>query len=153
MRALLKSWLPVVLWTGLIFLLSTGIGAGGRTVAFLIEMNRRFHLGIGMQEILALNHCIRKAAHATEYALLAVLLWRGLALPGGWPGWGWNRRTLGEAFLVAVAYAVTDEFHQAFVPGRGSQVSDVVIDGSGAALGLLVAWGVRALGRRRATSA
>jgi len=84
--------------------------------------------------------------------LLAVLFWRALALPAGRPGWGWNGRTVGEAFLVAVAYAVSDEFHQAFVPGRGSAVSDVVIDSAGAALGLLVAWGVRAALRRRVTS-
>lgn len=44
------------------------------------------------------------------------------------------------AFFVAVLYAVTDEFHQIFVPSRQGQVLDVLIDSLGAALGLLGMW-------------
>ncbi|HEY7208282.1 MAG TPA: VanZ family protein [Gaiellaceae bacterium] len=68
---------------------------------------------------------LRKGAHMTEYAILGVLLWRAL---------GSELAALG----VAVAYAVTDEVHQAFVRGRHGSPVDVAIDGVGAALGLVV---------------
>ena len=72
----------------------------------------------------------RKLAHAAEYAVLAVLLWR--ALESGW-----------AAFWLAVAYAITDEIHQAFVPGRHMSPLDVAVDAAGAAVGLLFVLRVR----------
>jgi VanZ family protein len=72
------------------------------------------------------DYVLRKCAHMTEYAVLAALLYRALdrELP---------------AFLAAVGYAATDEFHQHFVPGRHASVVDVAIDAVGATIGLL-AW-------------
>lgn len=65
------------------------------------------------------------------YALLALSFWRGL---------GWQGRCAGVAWLLAVIYAVTDEVHQSFVPGRQPAVADVLVfDALGAALGLLAA--------------
>ena len=40
------------------------------------------------------------------------------------------------AYGLTVIYAVSDEIHQAFVPGRSAQLSDVCIDACGAAIGL-----------------
>ena len=40
------------------------------------------------------------------------------------------------AFLLAVAYAISDEIHQFFVPGRSCQIKDVLIDSCGAAVGI-----------------
>jgi hypothetical protein len=68
---------------------------------------------------------LRKVAHAGEYAVLGLLLLRALARP-----WA--------AFLLGVAYAVTDEIHQAFVPGRAGSPLDVAIDAAGVAAGVLV---------------
>ena len=68
---------------------------------------------------------LRKCAHITEYAILAALLMRAIGRAG-------------PAFLTAVAYAATDEFHQHFVRGRHASPVDVAIDAFGAALGLLV---------------
>jgi VanZ family protein len=67
---------------------------------------------------------LRKCAHMTEYAILAALLRRAT---GGSYRWGW---------LLAVAYACTDEFHQTFVRGRHGSPIDVGIDAVGALLGL-----------------
>jgi hypothetical protein len=67
---------------------------------------------------------LRKGAHVTEYAILGALLLRALG------------REL-PAFLAAVAYAATDEFHQHFVRGRHASPIDVGIDATGVALGLL----------------
>jgi VanZ family protein len=68
---------------------------------------------------------LRKLAHVTEYAILAFLLRRALATPA--------------AVAVAVAYAVSDEFHQTFVRGREGRARDVAVDALGIALGLLAA--------------
>ncbi len=67
---------------------------------------------------------LRKGAHMTEYALLALLLLRavGRELP---------------AFLLGLAYAASDEIHQHFVRGRHASPVDVAIDAAGLLLGLL----------------
>lgn len=69
------------------------------------------------------------------YALLArAYLW---GLSGGSDGSRTKHWAL--AWILAVLYAATDEFHQLFVPGRGAWIVDVGIDGAGALLGLLSA--------------
>jgi VanZ family protein len=71
---------------------------------------------------------LRKCAHMTEYAILAWLLLRAC-------------RGYRLAFVLAVAYACTDEFHQTFVRGRHGTPVDVGIDAVGALIGLaLCAW-------------
>ncbi|WP_245575523.1 VanZ family protein [Alkalicoccus chagannorensis] len=44
------------------------------------------------------------------------------------PGW--------TALIICVVYAASDEYHQTFIPGRSGEVSDVVIDGIGAFVGI-----------------
>lgn len=65
----------------------------------------------------------KKGAHMVGYAALALLA-RYAGLP---PLLAW---------LLAFLYAVSDEFHQTFVPGRNGTVTDVFIDTLGAGLGL-----------------
>lgn len=79
------------------------------------------------------DHPIRKMAHATEYAIFAMLLF-GACYDGAR---SLLRNSL-VAWLIASLYAGTDEFHQLFVPGRSGQLSDVCLDSVGAAAGLLV---------------
>lgn len=73
---------------------------------------------------------VRKAAHMTEYFLLALSLQLPLA---SWfsrlPFWK-ARIVLG--FLCTVFFAALDEIHQIFVPGRSGNFADVCIDSSGA---------------------
>ena len=68
---------------------------------------------------------LRKLAHACEFALLGALLLRALhkALP---------------ALGVGVAYAASDELHQHFVAGRVGSPIDVLIDGAGVAIGVVL---------------
>lgn len=82
---------------------------------------------------------IRKCAHLTEYAILALLVWRALhQSKNNLPTWSWPK--VGCTLLVVFLYAASDEYHQSFVPTRTAQFSDVVIDISGAAIGLLALW-------------
>lgn len=83
-----------------------------------------------------IEYPIRKGGHATEYAILGFLL---IATLYSWNTnahqrkWMWIAIALGSAIL----YATSDEIHQLFVPGRSCQVTDVLIDGIGALLGIV----------------
>jgi VanZ family protein len=83
---------------------------------------------------------MRKAAHVTEYSILAFLDWNALAKPfarrlATWPG-----EMAKLALLLSVLQAAADEYHQSFVPSRGSSVRDVAIDTGGALLALGAIW-------------
>ena len=80
---------------------------------------------------------LRKGGHAFVYAVLGILLLRALAPTARRPG----LRLGALAVALAALYAVTDEFHQSLIPGRGPHVVDVLIDIAGAALGVaLLTW-------------
>jgi VanZ family protein len=83
-----------------------------------------------------LDLLLKKGAHLTEYAVLAVLVHHALG-PALLPG---ERSRVGLAWGITLLYAVTDEIHQAFVPGRTAAATDVAIDGLGALLGLCLRW-------------
>ena len=79
---------------------------------------------------------MRKCAHVTEYAVLALLLWRALrSIPI------LRAKMLmvfGAVVLGCALFAATDEFHQTFVRSRTPSVRDVLLDIAGAVLGLLI---------------
>lgn len=78
-----------------------------------------------------------KIFHGGAYAVLGILL---LAAQRLYPG-GYSWRQVGASALLASLYGMTDEFHQAFVPGRSSDVLDWAADTVGALLAtLFVAW-------------
>jgi VanZ family protein len=68
---------------------------------------------------------LRKIAHALEFAVLGALLQRAL-------------RDERAALAAGVAYAISDEVHQMFVPGRLGSPLDVAIDSVGVAAGVLL---------------
>lgn len=83
---------------------------------------------------------VRKSAHLFEYAVLALLILRAIKRPlrPASNSWSWQRA--GVALLIAAAYAATDEWHQSFVPSRTADLNDVLIDSSGALIGLTPAF-------------
>jgi VanZ family protein len=138
----LKPWLPVILWMGLIFVASSDAGSFERSSS-LIGPTLHWLLPSASPETLdRLHHLIRKAAHFTEYAILALLVLRALRMSKPERSFA---KALAVALLVATAYAASDEYHQSFVPGRTAAVGDVLIDSAGAVTALAVA----AVGRRR----
>ena len=110
---IVRLWLPVAVWAGVIFAFSSvpdlGTGLGGWDLA------------------------LRKIAHAAEFAVLGALLVRATG-------------SVARACALGVAYAVFDEAHQAFVPGRQASALDVAIDAVGVAIGVFL-WQL-ALSRR-----
>jgi VanZ family protein len=95
------------------------------------------------------NYFVRKSAHVTEYAVLFFLsLWFRLSCmeDDGAPAEVetsklqrfFSKCTL--PILFSVLYACSDEWHQSFVPGRSSLVSDVFIDSAGILIASVLAW-------------
>ena len=79
--------------------------------------------------------------HMACYGGLALVVLRALA------GGRWTRVTMGvaaAAWLITTLYGVTDEWHQRYVPGRSSELRDLVNDAAGALAAVLVAgaWGI-----------
>jgi VanZ family protein len=136
MKSFLKYWLPVLVWLGLIFAGSTDALSAAQTSRFLVPFLRWLDPQISGAAVAAIQVGVRKLGHITEYAILAMLLWRGL-----------RRGTRLQArmsilfllaWLAAAIFAVTDEFHQSFVPSRTASPIDVMIDICGAMIGLAI---------------
>ena len=147
------SWVAVAAWMVVIFLFSaqTGNDSGDTSGAIV-----RWFLGliypgfdafgeVRQTEILEFWHIlIRKGAHFTEYAVLAMLVANAIRsyripacckwlLPVG----------------VSGLYAVTDEIHQYFVPGRACMAMDVGIDTCGAIFGTMIFWTIALIANSR----
>jgi VanZ family protein len=73
----------------------------------------------------------RKAFHFGEYALLAFLLFRAILDTFPQP----PVRLVVIVIALCLGYAISDEWHQSFVPLRGASPLDVLIDGAGAIFG------------------
>jgi VanZ family protein len=74
------------------------------------------------------DYFVKKGAHAVGYGLLALSYLRVL-----------SKRNYTLAWILALLYAATDEFHQSFVPGRNASLVDVLVfDNLGAMLGLFI---------------
>ena len=131
------KWMLVFAWMGVIFFLShqpadtSGALSGGLLEKLLLIIGffeRMFNLTFDKE---ILHFLLRKGAHFTAYFILGALLMFALAD---------NNRDMKKIFfqglIIAVIYAITDEFHQTFIPGRAGQIQDVLIDTAGAATAL-----------------
>lgn len=80
------------------------------------------------------DNSVRKAAHMAlffafgAFAFLSIISYRNIKL----------YIRIGLSFLVSVLYAASDEIHQIFVAGRGPQITDVLVDISGAAAAIIL---------------
>ena len=116
-----RRWMPPVLWVAALFVLSTSVFSAANT-SKIIEPILRFLLPwASATTISTLHGLIRKSAHFTNYAILFWLLVSGPL-----------RTRPYVAFGLCVAYAMLDETHQIFVPGRTPTLYDVALDSTGA---------------------
>ena len=120
----LLSWLPVALWMGVIFLSSSRPITPG-------PFSHQSRWG----------EVLRNGSHVAAYAILSALTHRALRKmaqqrgpnllhPRAW------LQAAAWAFGITVAYAILDEWHQSFVPGRRFALLDIVFDAAGAALAI-----------------
>lgn len=119
----------IVAWIGLqvlIFLLShqDGHDSGGLSAKLLAWLQ---HIGLvpeGAIDQRTASFILRKLAHFTEFGMLSWLSAR-IAVrlrPTGW---------IVPATVYSILYACSDELHQAFIPGRGPAITDVLVDSAG----------------------
>ena len=103
---LVKLWLPVAIWAGVIFFFSS-----------IPDLKTN----------LEYDFILRKIAHITEYFILTFVLYR--AFRGSF-NINFVRLFMYPA-TFALLYAISDEFHQYFVLGRSCSIGDVLIDSIG----------------------
>jgi VanZ family protein len=136
-------WALIIVWCGLIFYQS-GKGAveSSKSSMFIVELLSRWAVALfGPGAFTVPEWAVRKTAHFSEYMILGTLLVAGF----------FNRSRVAKTALLSLAagflYAVSDEVHQIFVPGRTGRFTDVVIDTLGIALSVFIMW--QALRRRQ----
>ena len=104
-------WLPAILWMSFLFYLSHQAAPLERVASDIDPF----------------------LAHVAVYSILAFLLHAALAgYHSAAPRWV----PVSIAFALAVLYGVSDEIHQAYVPGRVASELDLVADGIGAVIGV-----------------
>lgn len=80
----------------------------------------------------------RKASHFSLYLLLGVSVFISTSLTFIKKGKHYILKNAVYSFLFCIFYAVTDEIHQLFVPGRSGELLDILIDSSGSLSGILI---------------
>ena len=146
----------VVLWMAVIFLFSAQTSQRSKELSgavmeqLTIQQTDMFSTEEETPEQEFLHTLIRKGAHLAEYAVLSMLVAYAL--------WALDLPAKAKWLLpVAVAslYAVTDEVHQYFVPGRACRLVDVGIDTCGAIFGMAsfaaLVWLWQKIGKRNAS--
>ncbi|MBI3304752.1 VanZ family protein [Candidatus Parcubacteria bacterium] len=111
----LEAWGLVLLWAGLIFIISSTPDA---------------HSGLEQ------DFFLRKVAHMVEFGVLAWLLGRAFKAESVKP-----KNALAGALVFAVIYALSDEWHQTFISGREGAWRDVGFDALGAIVALVAVYG------------
>ena len=127
------KWMMVAVWLILIFSFSSQPGdiSNGNN-RFIISIFKTW--GLNLDSILGnlANFLVRKAGHLTEYFILCLLLMNALQENFSF------KRSAFMAIVCVFLSASSDEFHQAFIPGREARIRDVMIDTSGGAIALIL---------------
>jgi len=126
MRKLLR-FLPALLWMSLIYRASATPDLKSVPLAQRLGL-LPWELDPATLDLLEV--LLRKSAHLLSYALLALLLHWALSALLARP------KALYSALGLTLLYALTDEFHQSFVPTREGRLTDVLIDTAGAVIAL-----------------
>ncbi len=117
----LSTWYPVLAWGIVISILSTSAFSSDKTAAIVDPILQWLMPDISGASMSVCHFMVRKVAHFTEFGVLFYLLIRGPMA---------HRKY--TALAMCLAYALIDEGHQLFVPGRGASLYDVALDSSGA---------------------
>lgn len=151
------AWLPAIVLMAMIFCFSNqpaevsadlSGGISYQVVEFAVSIIDKDY---DKKEMLSLaekiDYPIRKLAHLTEYALLGMAVTFGILYGSNIDKC--NRKK--QYFFVQTIgslYAMTDEFHQLFVPGRAGRIGDVLIDSIGVMIGFFVFIVILIIGRK-----
>ncbi|HEX5707606.1 MAG TPA: VanZ family protein [Pyrinomonadaceae bacterium] len=137
---------PVLVWVGVIFFASTGNLSASNTSRIVRPLLLWLFPAITEAELLRAHFFVRKAAHFTEYAVLALLAARALltssrpALKTYWPAF---------ALALVAAVALLDEYNQSLTATRTGTIYDSLIDITGGVFAVCVVWAWRCRRARR----
>ncbi len=128
-------WTSVILLSVLIFSFSAETGSKSNVISEGITQkivksdngvdtqNNSFHK--------AIHQLVRKSAHFLEFALLGILVYylvKSYNLP--------LKLCVVISLAYALIFAISDEVHQLFIPGRSGRIVDVIIDFGGSIIGV-----------------
>lgn len=129
---------PLFIWMVFIYCASTDAGSADHTRPLVQSILGRMLPSLAQRLspdlIDRVDWSIRKAAHIAEYSLLTILVYRAVAFGRT----AFHNRNVVLPFLIGLAYAASDEFHQSFIPSRGAAAADVTFDTFGVTIGLLL---------------
>ena len=130
----------LVIWMAFIFSMSSqnsheSSNTSGSTIKAVLSTVPEFNeqpTEVQEHVVEELQFVTRKSAHFIAYMILGILTMLSFLQ--------FNQVTKKPmwAFLLCVAYAISDEIHQLFVPGRAGQLRDVLIDSSGSIVGIAI---------------
>ena len=133
-------WAATLAWAAVMSWFSTRTFSAEFSQSLLSRILSLVHLQLSPGTFEVVHTVLRKSAHLTEYAVLALLLLESLSTERER---NWNPRRALLCIGIAAAYSLADEFHQSFVPGRTASLRDCGLDTIGAALALLVGYARR----------
>ena len=127
---------PVIAWMCFIFFASTNSFSAANTSRIIRPLLLWLFPRISEAAIDEVHFLVRKAAHFTEYALLALLAVRAFrtSLRASL-----SRRWWLASFALVAVVALSDEYHQSFVPSRTASIYDSLLDMTGGATALACA--------------
>ena len=132
----------VIIWMGIIFYFSsqpnaesTETSAGVlETIINILPNTKDLSVGEQIQLIEKWQPMIRKMAHFSIYTLGGIVTYSFIHM------YQWDtKKEVAYSSMLGLLYAISDEIHQAFIPGRSCQITDVGIDFLGILLGICIA--------------
>ncbi|HEV7902551.1 MAG TPA: VanZ family protein [Pyrinomonadaceae bacterium] len=147
-RSRLWRYAPLVGWIAFIFFASTGAMSASNTSRIIAPLFRWLFPAITEAQLLLVHFTVRKTAHFTEYAILALLAARAF-IPSTRPSL--HRHPFVAALALVAAVALLDEFNQSFNAARTGTIWDSLLDVAGGATALVALglWRARRQQRRR----
>jgi VanZ family protein len=132
----LKYWIPALVVGALISIFSTHYFTPEQTGKVIVPILRWFLPDASPNFLRHLHFGIRKLAHVAEFGVFSITVFHAIRGPRS----GWRLNWALVTFLIAVSYALLDEYHQTYVPLRRASPKDIGIDGSGALLAQSIVW-------------
>lgn len=134
-KRLIFAWIAFIFWVGLIFYMSNQSGdISSKQSGLVIKFFEMVGMDLNDQLGELATFLVRKAAHFTEYFILYFLTVNLIQ------HYFDIKKSILYGFVFCFLYACTDEIHQYFIPGRAMAFKDVLIDSSGALLGMIIRW-------------
>ena len=128
-----RAWFPLIAWMAVIFFFSTETFSGANTAGIIAGALKFLFPSLSISQLEFWHGVCRKAGHVTEYSILGFLAWRTFSI---YPWAGPKPKLFAAAFVLV--FALSDEFHQRFVPSRTSSLMDVGYDFMGGLIALML---------------